>query len=195
MYAVTGITGKVGGTVAQTLLAAGKKVRAVVRDEAKGKPWADKGFEVAIASIGDADALARAAHPRHRDQSGVDRGPEVVDTEVHRWQAATDHHADGEVADGVDDRRDDATVPLLRARTALEFRPHRRTHGHFLFDWVGRHHGEAEKQVEWRRIQHLLNFSRSQRRGGGLAHGATTTLPNTARSSMTRTASLACSSG
>ena len=60
MYAVTGITGKVGGTVAQTLLAAGKKVRAVVRDEAKGRPWADKGCEVAIASIGDADALTAA---------------------------------------------------------------------------------------------------------------------------------------
>ena len=60
MYAVTGITGKVGGTVAQTLLATGKKVRAVVRDEAKGRPWADKGCEVAIAGIGDADALTAA---------------------------------------------------------------------------------------------------------------------------------------
>jgi NAD(P)H dehydrogenase (quinone) len=60
MYAVTGITGKVGGTVAQTLLAVGKKVRAVVRDKAKGRPWADKGCEVAIANIGDADALAAA---------------------------------------------------------------------------------------------------------------------------------------
>src|ERR1700723_2742059 len=60
MYTVTGITGKVGGTVAQTLLATGKKVRAVVRDKAKGKSWADKGFEVAIASIGDADALTAA---------------------------------------------------------------------------------------------------------------------------------------
>src|ERR1700721_4071094 len=60
MYAVTGITGKVGGTVAQTLLATGEKVRAVVRDEAKGRPWADKGFAVAIASIGDADALTAA---------------------------------------------------------------------------------------------------------------------------------------
>src|SRR5580700_7421759 len=60
MYAVTGITGKVGGTVAHTLLAAGEKVRAVVRDEAKGRPWADKGCEVAIASIGDADALTAA---------------------------------------------------------------------------------------------------------------------------------------
>src|ERR1700758_3595035 len=60
MYAVTGITGKVGGTVAQTLLAGGKRVRAVVRDEAKGRPWADKGCEVAVASIGDADALTAA---------------------------------------------------------------------------------------------------------------------------------------
>ena len=57
MYAVTGITGKVGGAVAQRLLDAGVKVRAVVRDEAKGKPWADKGCDVAVAEIGDADAL------------------------------------------------------------------------------------------------------------------------------------------
>jgi NAD(P)H dehydrogenase (quinone) len=60
MYAVTGITGKVGGTVAHALLAAGHKVRAVVRDQGKGKPWADKGCEVAVASIGDADALTAA---------------------------------------------------------------------------------------------------------------------------------------
>jgi NAD(P)H dehydrogenase (quinone) len=60
MYAVTGITGKVGGTVAHGLLAAGKKVRAVVRDAAKGKSWADKGCEVAIAEIGDAAALTAA---------------------------------------------------------------------------------------------------------------------------------------
>jgi NAD(P)H dehydrogenase (quinone) len=60
MYAVTGITGKVGGTVAQRLLAAGGKVRAVVRDEAKGKPWADKGCAVSVAEIGDADALTAA---------------------------------------------------------------------------------------------------------------------------------------
>ena len=60
MYAVTGITGKVGGAVAQSLLAAGEKVRAVVRDEAKGRPWADKGCEVAVAEIGDAEALTAA---------------------------------------------------------------------------------------------------------------------------------------
>src|SRR6188472_754621 len=60
MYAVTGITGKVGGVVARALLAAGLPVRAVVRDADKGRPWAEKGCEVAIASIADADSLTKA---------------------------------------------------------------------------------------------------------------------------------------
>jgi uncharacterized protein YbjT (DUF2867 family) len=40
MYRVTGITGQVGGEVGNTLLAAGRRVRAVVRSEAEGAPWA-----------------------------------------------------------------------------------------------------------------------------------------------------------
>ena len=60
MYAVTGITGKVGGVVARSLLKAGLPVRAVVRDIAKGKPWADLGCEIALAEIGNAEALAKA---------------------------------------------------------------------------------------------------------------------------------------
>ena len=39
MYAVTGITGRVGGVVARTLLDAGLSVRAVVRDDAKSAAW------------------------------------------------------------------------------------------------------------------------------------------------------------
>jgi hypothetical protein len=60
MYAVTGITGKVGGIVARTLLAAGLPVRAVVRNVDKGRPWAEKGCEIVIASITDADGLTKA---------------------------------------------------------------------------------------------------------------------------------------
>ena len=37
MFAITAITGKVGGVVADILLAAGFGVRAVVRDAAKGR--------------------------------------------------------------------------------------------------------------------------------------------------------------
>jgi uncharacterized protein YbjT (DUF2867 family) len=60
MFAITGITGNVGGEMARSLLAGGKSVRAVVRDAQKGKAWAEQGCEVAVADIGDAAALTEA---------------------------------------------------------------------------------------------------------------------------------------
>jgi NAD(P)H dehydrogenase (quinone) len=60
MYAITGITGKVGGVAARALLSAGHRVRAVVRDADKGRFWSDLGCEVAIAEMEDAEALTRA---------------------------------------------------------------------------------------------------------------------------------------
>jgi uncharacterized protein YbjT (DUF2867 family) len=60
MYAITGITGKVGGTLARTLLADGRPVRAVVRDARKGEEWAALGCEVAISAMEDASALTAA---------------------------------------------------------------------------------------------------------------------------------------
>ena len=60
MSAITGITGKVGGELAQALLAARKPVRAIVRDEAKGAAWAARGCEVALADMDDSAALAKA---------------------------------------------------------------------------------------------------------------------------------------
>jgi len=60
MYAITGITGKVGGEMARALLAAGQPVRAIVRDAAKGEPWARLGCEVALAEMEDAAALTKA---------------------------------------------------------------------------------------------------------------------------------------
>ena len=60
MYAVTGITGKVGAAVARSLLSADQRVRAVVRDEAKGAAWANLGCGIAVADSADAGALAKA---------------------------------------------------------------------------------------------------------------------------------------
>jgi NAD(P)H dehydrogenase (quinone) len=60
MYAITGITGKVGGELARTLLAAGQPVRAIVRDARKGDAWAALGCDVARAEMEDASALTRA---------------------------------------------------------------------------------------------------------------------------------------
>lgn len=60
MYAVTGITGKVGATMARTLLGAGSKVRAVVRNPEKAGEWAALGCEIAVADMGDEAALTKA---------------------------------------------------------------------------------------------------------------------------------------
>jgi NAD(P)H dehydrogenase (quinone) len=49
MFAVMGITGNVGGAVADTLLLNGKKVRGIVRDAAKAQAWKEKGVELVTA--------------------------------------------------------------------------------------------------------------------------------------------------
>ena len=60
MYAVTGVTGKVGGTAARALLAGGQSVRAVVRNPDKGQVWRNLGCDVAVATIEDRASLSVA---------------------------------------------------------------------------------------------------------------------------------------
>jgi uncharacterized protein YbjT (DUF2867 family) len=60
MFAVTGITGNVGGEVARNLLSASQPVRAVVRDVRKGQAWAQRGCEVVSADMNDAVTLTSA---------------------------------------------------------------------------------------------------------------------------------------
>ena len=60
MFAVTGITGNVGGEVARNLLAAGQPVRGVVRETRKGETWAKRGCDLVEADINDATALTAA---------------------------------------------------------------------------------------------------------------------------------------
>jgi uncharacterized protein YbjT (DUF2867 family) len=60
MFAITGISGQVGGAVARALMANGKRVRAVVRNADKGPAWACQGCEVAVADLDDAAALKKA---------------------------------------------------------------------------------------------------------------------------------------
>jgi uncharacterized protein YbjT (DUF2867 family) len=60
MYAVIGITGKVGGSTARALLNDGDKVRGVVRNTAKAVAWRAAGVDLALAEINDAAALEAA---------------------------------------------------------------------------------------------------------------------------------------
>jgi uncharacterized protein YbjT (DUF2867 family) len=60
MYAIMGITGRVGGAIAENLLAQGEKIRAIVRNPEKAARLRDRGAEIAVADVDDPDALASA---------------------------------------------------------------------------------------------------------------------------------------
>lgn len=60
MFAITGVSGQVGGATARALLEAGHKVRAVLRDKAKAAAWEALGAEIAIADLEDAESLTKA---------------------------------------------------------------------------------------------------------------------------------------
>jgi uncharacterized protein YbjT (DUF2867 family) len=60
MFVVAGVTGHVGSVVAKNLLAAGEKVKVLVRDAAKGAEWSKRGAEVAVAELLDTDKLTAA---------------------------------------------------------------------------------------------------------------------------------------
>lgn len=60
MYVITGATGNSGRRIAETLLAAGKKVRAIGRDAERLGALVDKGAEPFVGSLEDARAMAEA---------------------------------------------------------------------------------------------------------------------------------------
>jgi uncharacterized protein YbjT (DUF2867 family) len=60
MYAIIGITGRVGGAIAENLLTQGEKIRAIVRNTEKAARWRDRGAEIAVADVDDPNALTSA---------------------------------------------------------------------------------------------------------------------------------------
>jgi NAD(P)H dehydrogenase (quinone) len=60
MFTIIGITGRVGGSTAESLLAAGKKVRGIVRDKARAGHWAEQGVELLHGSLDDIAVLTEA---------------------------------------------------------------------------------------------------------------------------------------
>ena len=60
MFTILGITGSVGGATAQALLAAGKKVRGIVRDKSKAAHLAKQGVELVTGDVSDAESLVKA---------------------------------------------------------------------------------------------------------------------------------------
>src|SRR5277367_1664992 len=60
MYAIMGITGRVGSAIAENLLAQGEQIRAIVRNPEKAARWRDRGAEIAVADVDDPSSLASA---------------------------------------------------------------------------------------------------------------------------------------
>jgi uncharacterized protein YbjT (DUF2867 family) len=60
MYAIMGITGRVGSAIAENLLAQGEQIRAIVRNPEKAARWKDCGAEIAVADVDDPSALVSA---------------------------------------------------------------------------------------------------------------------------------------
>jgi uncharacterized protein YbjT (DUF2867 family) len=60
MHSILGINGNTGSVVAETLLAGGHAIRAIVRSPDKGERWRARGAEVAVADLDDTAALTRA---------------------------------------------------------------------------------------------------------------------------------------
>ena len=94
MYAITGITGRVGGIAARALLDAGEPVRAIVRGADKGAPWAAQGCEVALATASDAGGAPFRPGPAETGQTtnsygegcriSARRKPSVADEDMTR---------------------------------------------------------------------------------------------------------------
>lgn len=60
MFVVAGVSGHVGAVAASELLAAGHKVRVIVRDAQKGAAWAARGADVAVGALEDVAFLTGA---------------------------------------------------------------------------------------------------------------------------------------
>jgi uncharacterized protein YbjT (DUF2867 family) len=100
-YTIAGATGRVGSVVASQLLEEGEPVRVVVRDPAKGAPWAARGAEVAVADLADRHQLATALANSRGAFVLLPFDPAVADFEVETAR----------LADAIAGAVSDASVP------------------------------------------------------------------------------------
>lgn len=97
-YVVFGVTGRTGAATADVLLLSGHPVRVVVRDPAKGRPWAERGAEVAVADLTDLDSMLKALRqvkgayvvsPQHYNRDDLfERADLIADITAHAAVAA-----------------------------------------------------------------------------------------------------------
>ncbi|MES2163057.1 MAG: NmrA family NAD(P)-binding protein [Pseudomonadota bacterium] len=88
-YVVFGVTGRTGAAAADALLRSGQPVRVVVRDPAQGRPWAERGAEVAVADLTDLASMVAAlsqaqgayvVSPQHYHRDGLFERADLIAT-------------------------------------------------------------------------------------------------------------------
>jgi uncharacterized protein YbjT (DUF2867 family) len=97
-YVVFGVTGRTGAAAADALLRSGHPVRVVVRDSVKGRPWAQRGAEVAVADLTDLASMTKAlsqvqgayvVSPQHYNREDLfERADLIADTTARAAVAA-----------------------------------------------------------------------------------------------------------
>src|SRR6516162_684613 len=142
--------------------------------------------------IDDTHQPAAAPYGGSDDQRGVDRRPQIIDAEIHRWQWPAQQHHQRVIAGRVDDRCDRAAVPLAAAAPALEFGLHRGAHYQLLLNRLGAQHRQVQQLDECRLPEAVLDLVLAERQ---IAHGTMTSLPKTWRFSNHDSASTARSRG
>ena len=98
-FAVFGVTGRTGAATADALLRSGQAVRVVVRDPAKGRPWADRGAEIAVADLTDLASMTKAliqvrgayvVNPQHYNREDLCERADLIADIVARAAVAAD---------------------------------------------------------------------------------------------------------
>jgi uncharacterized protein YbjT (DUF2867 family) len=84
MYVILGASGNTGHGVAKTLLARGKKVRAVGRNATHLQPLAANGAEIFVADVTDAAALTKAF--QHAESAYVMIPPNITGNDIRAFQ-------------------------------------------------------------------------------------------------------------
>jgi len=96
---VFGVTGRTGAAAADALLRSGQPVRVVVRDPAQGRPWAERGAEVAVADLTDLASMVRAlsqvqgayvVSPQHYHREDLFERADLIATITARAAVAAD---------------------------------------------------------------------------------------------------------
>lgn len=97
-YVVFGVTGRTGAAAADALLRTGQPVRVVVRDPAQGRPWAERGAQVAVADLTDLASMTEAlsqvrgayvVNPQHYNREDLfERADLIADTTARAAVAA-----------------------------------------------------------------------------------------------------------